>query len=172
MRDLVKKIRAEHKPAAVVLISHSGMDVDIKMAHEIPGMDVIFGGHTHDGVPKPIPVTDSAGGKCLVTNAGCSGKFIGVMDFEFDGDKLKDMHYKMHAVFEKRLPADKEMTAFLTQLGNQKYDDKVVESRAKDRANSKLRNGKTFKRNHHRETGDRWRNALPGAPTLWAPGIR
>ena len=145
MRDLVKKIRAQEKPAAVVLISHSGMDVDIKMANEIPGMDVIFGGHTHDGVPKPVPVTDTAGGTCLVTNAGCSGKFIGVMDFEFDGDKLKDMHYKMHAVFENRLPADKEMSAFLTQLGNQKYDDKVVESRAKDRANSKLRNGKTFK---------------------------
>ncbi len=145
MRDLVKKIRTEQKPHAVVLISHSGMDVDIKMANEIPGMDVIFGGHTHDGVPKPVPVTDTAGGTCLVTNAGCSGKFVGVMDFQFDGDKLKDMHYKMHAVFENKLPADKEMTAFLTQLGNQKYDDKVVESRAKDRANSKARNGKTFK---------------------------
>ena len=145
MRDLVKKIRSEHKPHAVVLISHSGMDVDIKMAHEIPGMDVIFGGHTHDGIPKPLPVKDMDGGTCHVTNAGCSGKFVGVMDFEFDGDKLKDMHYKMHAVFENKLPADKEMTAFLTQLGNQKYDDKVVESRAKDRANSKARNGKTFK---------------------------
>jgi S-sulfosulfanyl-L-cysteine sulfohydrolase len=145
MRDLVKKIRSEHKPDAVVLISHSGMDVDIKMAHEIPGMDAIFGGHTHDGIPKPLKVKDSEGGTCHVTNAGCSGKFIGVMDFEFDGSKLKDMHYKMHAVFEKRLAADKEMTAFLTQLGNKKYDDKVVESRAKDRANSKARNGKTFK---------------------------
>jgi len=145
MRDLVKKIRSEHKPDAVVLISHSGMDVDIKMAHEIPGMDAIFGGHTHDGIPKPLKVKDSDGGTCHVTNAGCSGKFIGVMDFEFDGSKLKDMHYKMHAVFEKRLAADKEMTAFLTQLGNKKYDDKVVESRAKDRANSKARNGKTFK---------------------------
>ncbi len=145
MRDLVKKIRTEQKPDAVVLISHSGMDVDIKMANEIPGMDVIFGGHTHDGIPKPLKVKDTAGGTCHVTNAGCSGKFIGVMDFEFDGDKLKDMHYKMHPIFENKLPADKEMSAFLTQLGNKKYDDKVVESRAKDRANSKARNGKTFK---------------------------
>ncbi len=145
MRNLVKKIRTEQKPDAVVLISHSGMDVDIKMAHEIPGMDAIFGGHTHDGIPKPLQITDKDGGTCHVTNAGCSGKFVGVMDFDFEGDKLKDVHYKMHPVFEKRLPADKEMTAFLTQLGNKKYDDKVVESRAKDRANSKARNGKTFK---------------------------
>ncbi len=145
MRNLVKKIRAEHKPHAVVLVSHSGMDVDIKMAHEIPGMDAIFGGHTHDGIPEPLPVTDSEGGTCYVTNAGCSGKFVGVMDFAYEGDRIKKVHYKMHPVFENRLPADPEMVAFLKQLGERKYDDKVVESRAKDRANSKRRNGKTFR---------------------------
>ena len=145
MKELSKKIRAEHNPDAIVLVSHSGMDVDIKMASEVPEIDAIFGGHTHDGIPKPLEITRPDGGICHVTNAGCSGKFVGVMDFAFEGKKLKGVHYKMHPVFEKMLPADKEMSAFLTQLGNTKYDDKVVESRAKDRANSKARNGKTFK---------------------------
>ena len=144
MRKLVKKLRAEEKPDAIVLVSHSGMDVDIKMAYEIPGMDAIFGGHTHDGVPKPLPIKDSEGGTCMVTNAGCSGKFVGVMDFEFEGDKLKNTHYKMLPVFEKMLPADKEMTAFITQLRGKTYDDKVVEARHKKLLNSKARNGKTF----------------------------
>ncbi len=57
MASLVKKIRAEEKPDAVVMLSHNGMDVDIKMAENVGGIDAIFGGHTHDGMPKPIEVT-------------------------------------------------------------------------------------------------------------------
>ena len=146
MRDLAKSIHEEHKPDAIVLVSHSGMDVDIKMAQEIPHLDAIFGGHTHDGVPKPLQITDNAGGTCHVTNAGCSGKFIGVMDFAFGEDnKLADVHYKMLPVFAEQLPANPEMEAYLTQLGEKVYDENVVESRAADRANSKDRLGKTFK---------------------------
>ena len=58
----------------VVLLSHNGMDVDLKLAApRRPGIDAILGGHTHDGVPAPIEVSNR-GGKTLVTNAGCNGK--------------------------------------------------------------------------------------------------
>ncbi len=144
MRDLAKTIREEHNPDAVVLVSHSGMDVDIKMAQEIPGLDAVFGGHTHDGVPKPLEIKNGDGGTCFVTNAGCSGKFIGVMDFAFDDGKLANVDYKMFPVFQDMLPADPEMEAFLTQLDNTIYDENVVESRAEDRKNSAARLGKTF----------------------------
>ena len=144
MRDLVKKIRAEDKPDAVVLVSHNGMDVDIKMAEQVPGMDAVFGGHTHDGIPQPVKVQDSEGGTCLVTNAGSNGKYIGVMDFAFADGKVKDTHYKMLPVFENKLPADKEMEAYLTQMRSKKYDENIVESRAKDRFFNKDRAGKTY----------------------------
>ncbi len=144
MRDLVKKIRAEDQPDAVVLVSHNGMDVDIKMAENVPGLDAIFGGHTHDGIPQPIKVKDTEGGTCLVTNAGSNGKYVGVMDFALEEGKVKDIHYKMLPVFEQLLPADKEMEAYLTQMRSKKYDEKIVESRAKDRFFNKDRVGKTF----------------------------
>ncbi len=144
MRDLVKKIRTEDQPDAVVLVSHNGMDVDIKMAQQVPGMDAVFGGHTHDGIPQPVKVTDNDGGTCLVTNAGSNGKYIGVMDFSFAEGKLKDMHYKMMPVFEKMLPADKEMEAYLTQMRSKKYDENIIESRAEDRFFHKGRVGKTY----------------------------
>ena len=144
MRALVKKIRADEKPDAVVLVSHNGMDVDIKMGEMCPGIDVVFGGHTHDGVPMPIKVKDTDGGVCHVTNGGSNGKYIGVMDFEFDGDKLKDLHYKMLPVFEKLLPANKEMSAYLTQMRSTVYDEKIVESRNAKRTYSAARKGKSF----------------------------
>ena len=144
MIALVKKIRSEEKPDAIVLVSHNGMDVDIKMAERAPGIDAIFGGHTHDGVPAPITVKNTEGGTCIVTNAGSNGKYVGVMDFEFEGDKLKDMHYKMLPVFEDQLPADKEMEAYITQMRSKKYDENIIESRAKDRYFNKKRVGKSF----------------------------
>jgi sulfur-oxidizing protein SoxB len=144
MRDLVKKVRTEEKPDAVVMLSHNGMDVDIKMAENVAGIDAVFGGHTHDGMPIPIQVTNNEGGKCLVTNAGSNGKFVGVMDFDIQDSKV-NMHYKMLPVVSKLLPADKEMEAYLTQMRETKYDDKIVESRNVKRLFSKERLGKSYK---------------------------
>ena len=66
---------------AVVLLSHNGMDVDLKLASRVRGIDAILGGHTHDGVPQPVLVANR-GGKTLVTNAGSNGKFLGVLDLD------------------------------------------------------------------------------------------
>jgi sulfur-oxidizing protein SoxB len=54
--DALQKIvdEARGKGAqAVVLLSHNGMDVDLKLAARVRGIDAILGGHTHDGVPQP-----------------------------------------------------------------------------------------------------------------------
>jgi sulfur-oxidizing protein SoxB len=144
MRDLVKKVRTEEKPDAVIMLSHNGMDVDIKMGENVPGIDAVFGGHTHDGMPVPLQVTNKDGGKCLVTNAGSNGKFVGVMDFDIQGDKV-NMHYKMLPVVSKLLPADKEMEAYLTQMRDTKYDKKIIESRNPKRHFSEQRLGKSYK---------------------------
>lgn len=144
MRNLVKKIRAEDKPDAVILVSHNGMDVDVKMAEQVPGLDAVFGGHTHDGMPQPVKVKDADGGECLVTNAGSNGKYVGVMDFAIAEGKIQDINYKMLPVFEKLLPADKEMEAYLTQMRSTKYSEEIVESRAEDRKFNKDWVGKTY----------------------------
>lgn len=144
LRDLVKNVRQEHNPDAVILVSHNGMDVDLKMASQVAGIDAIFGGHTHDGMPEPVKVKTPDGGTCLVTNAGSNGKYVGVMDFDIQDGKVKNANYKMLPVFADLLPADKEMEAYITQMRQTKYTDKVVESRANDRFYNKTRLGKTY----------------------------
>ena len=121
MIALVKEIRENEKPDAVVLLSHNGMDVDIKMAERVPGLNAVFGGHTHDGIPKPLEVKNVEGHTCLVTNAGSNGKYVGVMDFEFKDGKLKQLHYKMLPVITDWLPEDKEMSAYINQMRQTKY---------------------------------------------------
>ncbi len=144
MIELVKTIKTEENPAAIVLLSHNGMDVDIKMAENVPGLDAVFGGHTHDGIPKPVKVKNVDGATCLVTNAGSNGKYIGVMDFDIQDGKLKSMKYKMLPIITDWLPADKEMAAFIKQMRQTKYSDKIIESRAEKYFYNKDRVGKTY----------------------------
>jgi sulfur-oxidizing protein SoxB len=144
MIELVNGIRETEKPDAIVLLSHNGMDVDIKMAERVPGLNAVFGGHTHDGVPKPLEVKNVEGHTCLVTNAGSNGKYVGVMDFEFEGGKVKQLHYKMLPVITDWLPEDKEMNAYINQMRQTVYSDKIVESRSSELFYNKDRVGKTF----------------------------
>jgi len=145
MIALVKQIKIDEKPDAIVLLSHNGMDVDIKMAERVPGLNAVFGGHTHDGIPKPIKVKNVEGGTCLVTNAGSNGKFVGVMDFDIQDGKIKSMDYKMLPVITDWLGADKEMQAYLDQMRSTVYDKNIVESRAKKYFYNEGRVGKTYK---------------------------
>ncbi len=144
MIELVEEIRSSESPDAVVLLSHNGMDVDIKMAERVPGLDAIFGGHTHDGMPQPIKVDNAGGGKCWVTNAGSNGKYIGAMDLDIADNGIKSMNYRMMPIISDWLPADREMNAYIRQMRSTVYSDKIIESRSSKFAYSPSRVGKSF----------------------------
>ena len=115
LQELVNMIRSKDKPDAVVLISHNGMDVDIKLAREVTGIDVIFGGHTHDAVPRPFEVRNSKG-RTLVTNGGTNGKFLGVMDLKLANGGVKEYRYRLLPVFANELSADPSMQALIDRI--------------------------------------------------------
>lgn len=100
---------------AVVLLSHNGMDVDLKLASRVRGIDAILGGHTHDGVPEPVVVAN-AGGKTLVTNAGSNGKFLGVLDLDVKDGAVAGFRYKLMPVFSNYLDADPAMAALIEKV--------------------------------------------------------
>jgi sulfur-oxidizing protein SoxB len=143
MQELVADIRENDKPDAVILVSHNGTDVDIKMASEIVGIDMIFGGHTHDGMPKPVEVKN-AGGMTVVTNAGCSGKYIGVTDLEIRDKKVVGYKHKMLPIFTNLIKPDAEMVSFINKSRNARYDESVVEARNPVLANNMDRLDKRF----------------------------
>ena len=99
----------------VVLLSHNGMDVDLKLASRVTGIDAILGGHTHDGVPGAIPIRNSKG-VTLVTNAGSNSKFLGVLDFEVKQGKIVDFRYKLMPIFEDLIPADPQMNQVIDRV--------------------------------------------------------
>jgi sulfur-oxidizing protein SoxB len=114
MQKVVNEARGKGAQAVVVL-SHNGMDVDLKMASRVTGIDAILGGHTHDGVPAPS-IVKNAGGQTLVMNSGSNGKFLSVLDLDVRGGKLQGFRYKLLPVFSNLLPPDAEMAAYIDKV--------------------------------------------------------
>jgi sulfur-oxidizing protein SoxB len=115
LQGLVDRIHGTHNPDAVILLSHNGMDVDLKLARVVSGVDAILGGHTHDGIPLPVVVENSSG-KTIVTNAGSNGKFLGVLDLDFGVDGIRDFRYRLLPVFANLLAADPAMADYITKV--------------------------------------------------------
>lgn len=144
MQEVVDEAR-DAGAQVVVVLSHNGMDVDLKMASRVTGVDVILGGHTHDGMPVPS-IVDNAGGKTVVTNAGSNGKFLAVLDLDVKEGKVADFRYKLLPVFANLLPADAEMDALITQI-RAPYLDKLNEELA-------VTEGLLYRRGNFNGTGD------------------
>ncbi|MFZ5716862.1 MAG: thiosulfohydrolase SoxB [Bradyrhizobium sp.] len=118
----VDALRGADKVDAVVLLSHNGMDVDLKLAGRVTGIDVILGGHTHDAVPQPMAVRN-AGGTTLVTNAGSNGKFLAVLDLALDRGKVSDVRYHLLPVYSELLKPDPAMAELIGRVRAQHVAD-------------------------------------------------
>ena len=128
MQERVNEARDEGAEVVIVL-SHNGMDVDLKMASRVSGIDAIMGGHTHDGVPQPIHIKNPDGDHTLVINSGSNSKFLSVLDLDVQDGKVQDFRYKLLPVFSEFLPADAEMTAYI-QFVREPYEQQLNEQLA------------------------------------------
>ena len=166
MQKVVDEVRAKGAKVVVVL-SHNGMDVDLKMASRVSGIDAILGGHTHDGVPAPV-IVRNRGGQTLVTNAGSNGKFLGVLDFDVRDGRVQDFRYKLMPVFANLLPADPEMQAHIDKV-RAPYQAKLDETLA-------VSEGLLYRRGNFNGTWDQLIvDALmdvKGAEIAFSPGFR
>jgi sulfur-oxidizing protein SoxB len=115
LQTLVEDLREKQHADVVLLLSHNGMDVDLKLASRVRGIDAILGGHTHDAVPKPTIVTNG-GGRTLVVNGGSNGKFLGVLDLDIAGGHLRDARWTLLPVFAGLLPADAAVAARIAAM--------------------------------------------------------
>lgn len=166
MQKTVDKARAAGAQVVVVL-SHNGMDVDLKMASRVRGIDAIMGGHTHDGVPAPVAV-ENAGGKTLVINSGSHGKFLSVLDLDVTGGKVRDFRYKLLPVFSNLLAADPEMDGLIEKI-RAPFLDKLSEKLA-------VTEGLLYRRGNFNGTFDQVildaLIAVKGADISLSPGVR
>lgn len=166
MQKMVDEVRGKGAQVVVVL-SHNGMDVDLKMAGRVSGIDAILGGHTHDGMPVATLVSNKSG-KTIVTNAGSNSKFLGVLDLDVKDGKVADFRYKLLPIFSNMLPADQDMEALINRV-RAPYESKLAEKLA-------VTEGTLYRRGNFNGTGDQLLvDALmdvQGAEIAFSPGFR
>jgi sulfur-oxidizing protein SoxB len=146
----------------VVLLSHNGREVDLKLAGRVRGIDAILGGHTHDALPEAARV-----GRTLVTNAGCNGKFVGVLDLQV-GKQVTASRYRLLPVFSNLIPADAEMAAYISKA-REPFEKKLGETLA-------ITEGTLYRRGSYNGTFDQLileaLLAQKGAQIAFSPGFR
>jgi len=166
LQRVVEEVRKKGAQV-VVLLSHNGMDVDLKLASRVSGIDAILGGHTHDGVPQPV-IVKNAGGQTLVTNAGSNGKFLAVLDFDVQGGKVQRYQYKLLPVFANLLKPDAGMEALIKKVRSP-YEAKLAEKLA-------VTEGTLYRRGNFNGTFDQLildaLMAVKGADIAFSPGFR
>jgi sulfur-oxidizing protein SoxB len=92
MQKMVDEVRGKGAQVVVVL-SHNGMDVDLKMASRVSGIDAIMGGHTHDGMPVASVVTNKSG-KTHGDQCRLQRQVPGCLDFDVKDGRVSDFRYR------------------------------------------------------------------------------
>ncbi len=97
----VRELR-ESGAQVVVALTHIGLEEDVQIAREIPGIDIIFGGHSHSYVEDVIRI-----GGTFVVPGGYGGTHLMRIDLETDPAGQMDVH----SVRYQMLPIDATIAA-------------------------------------------------------------
>jgi len=111
IQKLADELRQTKAVDLVVLLSHNGVAVDMKLASRVSGLDVILGGHTHDGLPLPIRV-----GRTLIVNSGSHGKFLSRLDLDVRNGRIVDHRYRLLPVLSRFVAEDAEMARLVRDV--------------------------------------------------------
>jgi 2',3'-cyclic-nucleotide 2'-phosphodiesterase (5'-nucleotidase family) len=65
------------RSSAIVCLSHLGLAKDIALAERIAGIDLMFGGHSHDILREPLVVNST-----VILQAGSHARFVGKLTWD------------------------------------------------------------------------------------------
>jgi 5'-nucleotidase len=94
-REMLKTLKEKEKVHWVICLSHGGLrknkslSEDERLAKEVPGIDLIVGGHSHTKLKNPLMVNQT-----MIVQAGGHGEYVGVLDLAYENGKIKLKGYK------------------------------------------------------------------------------
>jgi len=113
--ETAREIIARHRQEVdlLVLVSHLGLDEDIRLAEHTDGIDLILGGHSHSVEPRPVEVKDT-----LILHVGANLEHIGRLDIDFDvrGRRIRSRAFDLVPNLEEHAPPDPVIAAAVTRV--------------------------------------------------------
>ncbi len=103
-KEMVKVLRETEKVDVVIALSHGGVQKgkdgrftegdDVRLAKDVPGIDVVIGGHSHTALEEVIIVND----RTPVVQTGKESQNLGELVVTIDGGKLTVDSYKLYPI--------------------------------------------------------------------------
>ena len=100
-REVVKILRETEKVDVVIALSHGGLEKgkdgryidgeDVRLARDVPGIDVVISGHSHTELNEAIIVN----GRTPVVQTGKESRNLGELVITLEGDKLTVASYQL-----------------------------------------------------------------------------
>ena len=110
LREFVRNLKRSENPDLVVLLDHTGLAPSVQLAHDIPELDIVLSGHTHERVYKPILV-----GKTIVVEPGSMGSFVGELDVTLSSGKIADYNYQLIGVEQDRFAENQKVRSLVEE---------------------------------------------------------
>jgi 5'-nucleotidase len=102
-------------PATVVLLSHLGLPADRRLAAQVPGVDVILGGHSHTLVAPPVLVNGPER-EVVIVQAGAHGRWLGRLDLDLAADGKLAAHAQVMRELDAGLAEDPAVAAIVARF--------------------------------------------------------
>ena len=98
LREFVKQLREQETPDLLVAVTHTGITIARQLARDIPELDVVLSGHTHERTEEPI-----LEGHVIVVEPGSMGSFLGRLDLTLKPQGgVAEHRYRMIPIDAKR----------------------------------------------------------------------
>lgn len=94
----------------VVVLSHYGLPADKKLAQEVPDIDVIVGGHSHNRMEHAMRQGDT-----LIVQAGAHGSDLGRLDLEVRNGKITGHTHRLITLDHALIPRDEKVAALIEE---------------------------------------------------------
>ena len=97
----------------IVVLSHQGVEGDQLMAKQVPGIDLMLGGHLHVTIDPPQRIYNSTSGKeVLIAHSNVNCKFLHRLDLVVKDKRIADCRTQLFPM-DNTVADDPEMVHFL-----------------------------------------------------------
>ncbi len=108
---MIQKLKDEERADLIVVVSHMGLPLDVKLASQIHGIDILLSGHSHDRISRLIIQN-----ACIIMQSGASSSFLGKLDLTVKQGEVTNFSHELIPLYSEIYEEDAEIKSMIDEL--------------------------------------------------------